>query len=136
MPSQAHSPPSAFFNNISYVSPKVPTLYTALTAGEYANNPAVYGEYSNPFVLQKGQVVEIVINNNDSGRHPFHLHGHVFQAILRSDEDAGNYQADNHSDFRQVPMRRDTFMVNPNGYYVVRFRADNPDKSHFFPVLL
>lgn len=32
----------ARFNDIAYVRPKVPTLYTALTTGEYANNATVY----------------------------------------------------------------------------------------------
>ncbi|EAQ86962.1 hypothetical protein CHGG_08215 [Chaetomium globosum CBS 148.51] len=60
----------AFFNNITYVAPKVPTLYTVLTAGEHATNPAVYGTYTHPFVLEKGQVVDIVLNNLDPGKHP------------------------------------------------------------------
>lgn len=54
---------SAFFNNITYVTPKVPTLYTALSAGEDAMNPLVYGEFTHPFVLEKGSIVEIVVNN-------------------------------------------------------------------------
>ena len=54
---------SAFFNNISYTSPKVPTLYTAMTTGEAATNPAVYGEFVHPFVLVKNEIVEIVVNN-------------------------------------------------------------------------
>jgi iron transport multicopper oxidase len=49
----------------------------------------VYGEYTHPFVLEKDQVVEIVVNNLDPGGHPFHLHGHNFQALWRSEEEAG-----------------------------------------------
>uniref|UniRef100_A0A8H7NI09 Plastocyanin-like domain-containing protein n=1 Tax=Bionectria ochroleuca TaxID=29856 RepID=A0A8H7NI09_BIOOC len=75
----------AFFNNKTYREPKVPSLYTALTAGELATNPKVYGEYTNSFVLEKDQIVQIVINNHDDGRHPFHLHGHHFQVIHRSE---------------------------------------------------
>lgn len=57
------------FNNISYVPQKVPTLYTALTAGEDATNPAVYGEFSHSFVLGHQEVIEIVLNNQGrSGR--------------------------------------------------------------------
>jgi iron transport multicopper oxidase len=54
---------SAFFNNITYVAPKVPILYTAMTTGADAVNPAVYGEFSHPYVLEKGQTIEIVVNN-------------------------------------------------------------------------
>ena len=58
---------SAFFNNITYTSPVVPTLYTVMSAGTNASNAAIYGEYTNPFVLEKDQVIEIVVNNNDTG---------------------------------------------------------------------
>jgi len=123
--------PSASFNQISYVRPKVPTLYTALSTGVTANNATIYGVNTNAFVLEKNQVIDIVLNNNDPGKHPFHLHGHNFQAIARSDDDSGNYVGN--ETFPAVPMRRDTFMVRPNGNIVLRFRADNPDKS---PLLL
>jgi iron transport multicopper oxidase len=117
---------SAFFNNITYTSPKVPTLYTVMSSGADAANAAIYGEYTHPFVLEKDQVVQIIVNNNDVGKHPFHLHGHNFQAIWRSDEDAGNYIPTSDPDFPQTPMRRDTFTVHPHGNIVLRFRADNP----------
>ncbi|KAK5662846.1 hypothetical protein OQA88_6257 [Cercophora sp. LCS_1] len=118
----------AFFNNITFTSPKVPTLYTALTSGELATNPLVYGEYTHPYVLERGQVVEIVLNNIDPGKHPFHLHGHHFQTVWRSEEEAGPF-ADSgvtEDQFVQVPMRRDTVVLKPNGNLVMRFRADNP----------
>jgi len=55
--------PYAFFNNITWVKPKVPTLYTVMSTGEAAANPLVYGEFSHSFVLDRHQVVEIVVNN-------------------------------------------------------------------------
>ncbi|KAL7822574.1 Cupredoxin [Trichoderma gracile] len=118
----------AFFNNITYTHPKVPSLYTALSAGDLADNAAVYGEYTHPFVLKKGEIVQIVVNNLDSGRHPFHLHGHAFQAIHRSEEEAGTFEDEalSESDFKAVPMRRDTLVIWPNGNIVMRFKADNP----------
>ncbi|KAL7798312.1 Cupredoxin [Trichoderma ceciliae] len=118
----------AFFNNITYAQPKVPSLYTALSAGDLADDPAVYGEFTHPFVLKRGEVVQIVVNNLDSGRHPFHLHGHAFQAIHRSEEEAGTFEDENlsESDYKGVPMRRDTLVIWPNGNIVMRFRADNP----------
>lgn len=126
----------AFFNNISYKSPKVPTLYTVLSAGDLATNPEVYGEYTHSFVLDKDEIVQIVVNNLDSGRHPFHLHGHHFQALYRAPEEGGTF-ADSHiseSDFPEVPMRRDTLVVWPNGNIVMRFKADNPGKSRITPL--
>ncbi|KAH8677280.1 Cupredoxin, partial [Xylariales sp. PMI_506] len=118
----------AFFNNITYTAPKVPTLYTVLSTGADATNPVVYGDYTHAFVLDKGQIVQIIVNNLDTGRHPFHLHGHNFQAIYRSDEDAGTFEDANitESDYPAIPMRRDTFVLYPTGNIVLRFRADNP----------
>ena len=130
-PSLPLTTPSASFNSIPYVTPKVPTLYTALSTGQNATNPTIYATNTNAFVLERNQVIDIVVNNNDTGRHPFHLHGHAFQAIARSDNDGGNYVGN--ETFPAVPMRRDTFTVRPNGNIVLRFRADNPDKSPFLP---
>lgn len=126
---------SAFFNNITYTRPKVPTLYTALTAGELATNPAVYSEYSHPFVLERGEVVDIIVNNLDSGKHPFHLHGHHFQSIWRSEDGAGTFQDSNTTSdsFARVPMRRDTIVLHPEGNVVLRFRADNPGVWYHIP---
>ncbi|KAI1199306.1 Cupredoxin [Nemania serpens] len=118
----------AFFNNITYKAPKVPSLYTALSAGEQASDPAVYGTHTNAFVLNRGEVVQIIVNNLDSGRHPFHLHGHDFQAIYRSEEEGGTFEDANvtAADFPQFPMRRDTLVLYPDGNIVLRFRANNP----------
>ncbi|OIW27958.1 hypothetical protein CONLIGDRAFT_682964 [Coniochaeta ligniaria NRRL 30616] len=118
----------AFFDNITYTAPKVPTLYTVLSSGDLATNPQVYGEYTHPFVLEKDQIVEIVVNNIDPGRHPFHLHGHNFQALWRSEEEAGLFADSNvtSSAFPAIPMRRDTLVLYPDGNIVLRFKADNP----------
>ncbi|XHG04318.1 hypothetical protein AWENTII_007594 [Aspergillus wentii] len=127
----------AFFNEISYTKPKVPTLYTVMSSGSLATNPTVYGEYTHPVVLEENQVVEIVLNNGDTGSHPFHLHGHNFQLVDRfpsygphfydyADGDPVVYNASNHSSFPTYPARRDTFVLPPQGYFVIRFRANNP----------
>ena len=115
----------AFFNDITYVRPSVPSTYTALTAGDLAANSQVYGSHTNAFVLGYQQVIEIVVNNHDPGKHPFHLHGHNFQAIVRGEDDSGDYVPGN-ATFPAVPMRRDVLMVRPNGHIVMRFRSDNP----------
>jgi iron transport multicopper oxidase len=115
----------AFFNDITYVRPSVPSTYTALTAGDLAANSQVYGLHTNAFVLGYQQVIEIVVNNHDPGKHPFHLHGHNFQTIVRGEDDSGDYVPGN-ATFPAVPMRRDVLMVRPNGHIVMRFRSDNP----------
>jgi hypothetical protein len=61
----------AIVNNVTYIPQTVPTLYTALSAGANAMNPIVYGVNSNSFVLKYGEVVEIVLINNDGGDHPW-----------------------------------------------------------------
>ncbi|GME25799.1 putative ferrooxidoreductase protein [Neofusicoccum parvum] len=116
----------AFFNGITYTKPKVPTIFSVLTTGSAASNAMVYGTDTNPFVLNHGDIIDIVLNNDDTGKHPFHLHGHAFQVIHRSDDDAGHYDASNHSAFPSVPARRDTVLVRPSGNFVIRFKADNP----------
>jgi len=63
-------------NDITWVPPKVPSVFTAMTTGANATNPEIYGVNTHAFVLDKNQVVEIVLNNQDPGKHPFHLHGH------------------------------------------------------------
>lgn len=126
----------AFFNNITWTDPKVPTLYSALTAGDAATNPAVYGAHTNAFVLEKDEIVQIVVNNLDDGRHPFHLHGHHFQAIYRSEEEAGTFDEATDVEFAKRPMRRDTVVLWPNGNMVLRFKANNPGTAPELPLLL
>lgn len=118
----------AFFNDITYVAPKVPTLYTTLSTGANATNPLIYGHDTNPFVLAQNQVVEIILNNDDPGKHPFHLHGHAFQVVARSEDEAGFFDPNNATQtaFATTPMRRDTVLVRPNGHIVLRFQSNNP----------
>ncbi|WEW54682.1 hypothetical protein PRK78_000104 [Emydomyces testavorans] len=118
---------NAWFNNITYVHQKVPTLYTALTApSNLATNPAIYSQHVNPFILEHNETVEIILNNNDPGKHPFHLHGHQFQTVHRSPPETGPYNTSTKTPLPKVPMRRDTVLVHPNGNIVLRFKADNP----------
>jgi iron transport multicopper oxidase len=111
-------------NNITYVAPKVPTLYSVLSVGKDVENPAVYGGV-NPHIVKKGQTVEIVVNNHHAAHHPFHLHGHHFQVVSRTKTGSGPYDG-SEVGFPAVPMRRDTVIVNGNSSAVLRFKADNP----------
>ncbi|KKK23677.1 ferrooxidoreductase Fet3, partial [Aspergillus rambellii] len=116
----------AFFNGITYVQPKVPTLYSVMSTGLAATEPVIYGPNTNAFILRKGDIVDVVLNNDDSGKHPFHLHGHNFQVISRSAADAGHFNTRDHPAYRSTPMRRDTVFVYGHGNFVIRFIADNP----------
>jgi iron transport multicopper oxidase len=123
----------AFFNNITYVTPKIPALGTVLSAqsDEESLSADIYGSNTHTFVLQKDEIVEIVLNNNDTGKHPFHLHGHVFQVFERGPDykDEPNPIPYNESapyTPRETPSVRDTIYVRPQSHFVIRFKADNP----------
>jgi iron transport multicopper oxidase len=57
-----------------WVPPKVPSLYSALTTGNAALDPATYGPGVNPWILKSGQVVQIHYQNTHPYPHPMHLH--------------------------------------------------------------
>lgn len=104
-------------------------LYTVQSTGPAATNITIYGKNTNGFILNKGDVIDIVLNNDDTGTHPFHLHGHQFQVIARGEENAGHFNAHNHRAFPSSPARRDTVYIRPLSNLVVRFVADNPGRS-------
>ncbi|KUJ24481.1 putative ferrooxidoreductase Fet3 [Mollisia scopiformis] len=114
----------AIINNITYIGPTVPTLFTVMSApAKDVMNPIIYGQV-NPSVLKHNDVIEIVLINQDTGSHPWHLHGHAFQVIERSAVGV-DYDPDNVI-VPKIPMRRDTLSVMTGGYAVLRFKADNP----------
>ncbi|KAJ2961495.1 hypothetical protein NQZ79_g3313 [Umbelopsis isabellina] len=114
------------FNDLPYLMPKTPSLLTALTIdAQYANDTSIYGPQGNAIIAPHLSMMEFAVNNLDSGAHPFHLHGHVFQVVARGD---GVYNASaNPVNETQVnPVRRDTVHVPAESYAVIRWRADNP----------
>lgn len=60
----------AVFNDITYLMQKVPTLYTAISSGQAAWNPDIYGHNAHVFVANDSQLIEIKIANMDGGSHP------------------------------------------------------------------
>ncbi|CDK28393.1 unnamed protein product [Kuraishia capsulata CBS 1993] len=118
----------ALFNEKSYMAPKVPTLYTVLSSGKMATNEKIYGSNTNTFVLNYNETIEIVLNNFDDNKHPFHLHGHEFQILERSKpHDVPHpYHANHSRQFPEFPSRRDTLTVAANGHFVIRYKSDNP----------
>jgi len=116
--------PRALFNNLTYISQPVPTLYTAATTGESNTNPAIYGQV-NPFVINYGDIVQIVVNNQDAANHPFHLHGHHFQVLDRPCSGTGDWPKRD-TNYNSAPPLRDTVTVMANSFVVLRFKATNP----------
>lgn len=118
------------FNHTPFIAPKVPTLNTVNYAGKSRDiiNPKIYGFNTNAIVLEKDEIVEIIVNSNDHMRHPFHLHGHNFQVLSRGSK-IHFEESDAFSDdypFPQRPLVRDTIMVPGKGYVQLRFKASNP----------
>jgi|SRR5690242_8835908 len=101
---------------------KVPSLFTALSTGSAALDPATYGPGVNPWVVKSGQVVQIHLQNAHPYPHPMHLHGHVFQIVARG---TGSWNG-NEGSLPSVPAKRDGVFVPANGYVVLRFKANNP----------
>lgn len=58
----------ALINQVTYNPPLVPAILSALTLGTNATVPEAYGPLS--FVLGYLDVVDIVLNNSDTGKHP------------------------------------------------------------------
>ncbi|KAH6629092.1 laccase-2 precursor [Boeremia exigua] len=105
-----------------WVPAKVPSLFTALTTGNAALDPATYGPGVNPWVVRSGQVVQIHLQNTHPYPHPMHLHGHVFQIVAKG---VGSWNG-NEGSLPAVPSKRDGAVVPAEGYIVLRFKADNP----------
>ncbi|KAJ3332470.1 hypothetical protein HDU76_000116 [Blyttiomyces sp. JEL0837] len=111
----------------SYVAPHVPTLI-AIT------NKLALPETSNIINVNKGQVVEMLLINDDAGEHPFHLHGHTFWVMASG---VGGSLSDLPRSFNNSnPLRRDTLTLpacpiggdggclpNQFGYAIIRFIA-------------
>ncbi|KAI0347221.1 Fet3 protein [Trametopsis cervina] len=116
----------ASFNGQTYNMPLVPSAYSELTLGANATIQEAYGPFA--FVLNHLDVIDIVLQNGDAGKHPFHIHGHKFQLVQRSTD----YTSDDPelnppiNESQTNPMRRDTVQVPSGQGVTLRFIADNP----------
>jgi iron transport multicopper oxidase len=86
----------------------------------------VYGQV-NPIMIKYNETVEIIINNHNFNLHPWHMHGHHFQVLERSGPNTGTWPG-TYAEYPAAPIKRDTVMLQPNSYAIIRFRADNPDE--------
>ncbi|KAF2091067.1 multicopper oxidase [Saccharata proteae CBS 121410] len=112
---------SITLGNDSYIGPQVPSLYTTVSESSSNTDPEIYGQV-NAFVVNSGDIVELIVNNYADGAHPMHLHGHVFQLVQRSSDIFSGSEAG----FPLIPMKRDTVGMLAGGSIVIRFKADNP----------
>ncbi|KAJ1901039.1 ferroxidase fet3 [Kickxella alabastrina] len=113
----------AYINGISFALPTVPSLFTALNhTANTRMSSTDFGPQCNAKILRHLDVVELQLLNTDTVHHPMHLHGHFFQIVERGT--IGDPVSARMSS--NTPMRRDTILMAPNTYAVLRFRADNP----------
>ncbi|KAF9530009.1 ferroxidase [Crepidotus variabilis] len=114
------------FNQITFNSQKVPSVFSALTLGSNATIQEAYGPLS--IVIDHMEVIDIVLKNSDAGKHPFHLHGHKPMIVGRSTD----YTSDDTSlnppivEGQANPMRRDVFQIPSGQSITLRVVADNP----------
>ncbi|GAA5870405.1 hypothetical protein JCM8547_004024 [Rhodosporidiobolus lusitaniae] len=119
---------ASMYNNITYVSPKVPSLNSMISMGDDALLPSIYGKQTAAQVLDANDIMRVTIINFDANAHPFHLHGHNFQVTrvstdVTSDDPEINPPRDT---LAANPMRRDTVIVPAGGAVDLIFLADNP----------
>ncbi|KAF2438184.1 multicopper oxidase [Karstenula rhodostoma CBS 690.94] len=105
-----------------YTEPRLPTLQSALTTGKLALDWTTYGPGVSPYVVRHNAVVEIYMENPQVWPHPMHLHGHSFQIAGRG---LGSWDGDENSLYK-TPARRNNIVIPPSGWFLIRFRADNP----------
>ncbi|KAK7024884.1 laccase 2 [Favolaschia claudopus] len=106
-------------NNISYVSPLVPTLVKIIDG---ANSEDDFGTKENTFVLPANKVIQITFPPSDEDElHPFHLHGNNFWVIKSNGSDIVN---------EVNPIRRDVSGAGAGGT-TLRFTTDRPGPWFF-----
>jgi len=108
----------AHWNNISFQTRTDTTILNLVRAGQPVPTTANFFEIGN-------SVVDLLINNLDTGEHPLHLHGHVFYVLAQGAPGAGDFNASVVLNTNN-PVKRDTVSVNPQSWIYVRFVANNP----------
>ncbi|GAA5964502.1 hypothetical protein JCM8115_003900 [Rhodotorula mucilaginosa] len=119
---------ASMLDNITFVPPETPSLMTMLSMGNDSLNPAVYGPQTAAKILDKFDVVNLLLINFDANAHPFHLHGHTFQITRRASDVTSSDPLLNPPHWFNAtnPMRRDTIVVPAGGAVNLQWVADNP----------
>lgn len=83
--------------------------------------------------IQKGQVVDLILDNYKHINHPIHLHGHLVHVISYSDQENFPYRsiaegvANGYPNINlDAPPYLDVVLVPVGGHVVLRFQGDNP----------
>lgn len=129
--------PHTYLGKRPFVHPLIPSLYTALSTGQLAMEPEVYGNQTSAQLVRHGQAYEILINNASPFDHVMHLHGHNFQVIEYGPFTLSNQTINpltNETIARRPvarytgrwPMRRDSVTLLSYQYVRIRYLADNP----------
>lgn len=123
----------ASFNNVTFVAPLVPTIFTMESEGAKTLDARYFGPSAHALTAKHLDVVEFTLYNWDAGYHPFHLHGTQFQIVWRQVDLTSDDPADRppFNSTQTNPIRRDTVMVPPAGQVTIRFVADNPGAWFF-----
>jgi len=114
----------AHLNNISYniSTMNVPTLLDRVRAGV-----TKFPKSQHVIEIDFG-VIDLILNNHDTGQHPIHLHGHHFWVLGTGQSNVGDYSSSKHDEQLNFndPPSRDTSSINMGSWLYLRFVADNP----------
>ncbi|KAJ1896489.1 ferroxidase fet3, partial [Coemansia sp. IMI 209127] len=118
----------SILDGVPYKTPKVPTLFSAITMGNLSTDATAYGTQTRAHVLDHMDIVEIELHNPGFLDHTFHLHGHTFQIVEYgpTGRPVGPIPPTKLRKARGAPIRRDTLMIKSSSYIKIRFIADNP----------
>ncbi|KAG0702905.1 laccase [Suillus ampliporus] len=104
-----------YINGFAFNPPSVPVLLQILSGAQNATDLLPHGSV---YALETNKVVELtMINGENFGPHPIHLHGHSFDVVQSTGNSSFNY-------FN--PVRRDVVAVGPQDQQmVIRWVTDN-----------
>ncbi|KAF0465097.1 multicopper oxidase [Gigaspora margarita] len=109
-----------YINNSTYVldskSPTLLKVYEDITT---------FNPNQNAYIIDKDKVVDIILFNNDTGDHPFHLvctRSCILVLGIGINGTSPDYDSVNTKD----PIQRDTVTVPAGGWFIIRFVSDNP----------
>jgi FtsP/CotA-like multicopper oxidase with cupredoxin domain len=87
--------------------------------------PMIQSDENGHYLVPYQAVLDIFLNNTDTGEHPFHLHGHNFWILATSDyPEAESLYAGDY-------IQRDVVSIPATGWAKIRFVADNPGAWFF-----
>jgi iron transport multicopper oxidase len=121
---QGTNPGGFYFNNLTFTQGDNSTLLAAVLNGNSAEIDAQPGNR-----IEADEIIDVIINNINFDPHPFHLHGHPAWLIAAGQSDDGYYNESTRSQIVYDTTNatyRDTYTINPNSYFVFRFKANNP----------